>query len=37
MLTSVAKIWNPLIGHRIFEVQSITGIENAQPITRHVC
>jgi hypothetical protein len=37
MLTSVAKTWKLLTGHRIFEVQSITGIENAQPITRHVC
>jgi len=37
MLTSVAKIWNPLTGHRIFEVQSITGIDLAQPIIRHVC
>jgi hypothetical protein len=37
MLTSVAKVWNPLTGRRIFEVQSITGIENAQSITRHVC
>ena len=36
-LPGVAKTWKPLTDHRIFEVQSITGIENAQPVTRHVC